>query len=104
MGLDLLFLDGFDLTGARLEDRKGALEALLARAAAPPIRYSDHDAGKGPAFFAAAHGLGLEGILSKRRDAPYRAGRGPTWLKIKVLAREDLVVVGFTDPEGERAG
>jgi bifunctional non-homologous end joining protein LigD len=104
MAFDLLFLDGWDLTGARLEDRKAALRALLDRGAAPTIRFSDHHEGRGPEFFAAAGRHGLEGIISKRRDAPYRAGRGPAWLKIKSLEREDLVVVGFTDPEGERAG
>jgi bifunctional non-homologous end joining protein LigD len=104
MAFDLLFLDGFDLTAARLEDRKAALRELLDGGVPPTIRYSDHHAGQGPEFFTAACGLGLEGIVSKRRDAPYRAGRSPAWLKIKSLEREDLVVVGFTDPEGERTG
>jgi len=48
--------------------------------------------------------LALEGIVSKRRDAPYRSGRGPAWIKVKNLQREDFVVVGFTDPEGGRVG
>jgi bifunctional non-homologous end joining protein LigD len=104
MAFDLLFLDGWDLTDAPLEARKALLEALLARAETPAIRFSDHHVGRGPDFFAAACGLGLEGIVSKRRDARYRAGRGPTWLKVKNLEREDFVVVGFTDPEGERVG
>lgn len=46
----------------------------------------------------------VEGIVSKRRDQPYRPGRGPTWLKIKCLLRQELVIGGFTDPEGSRVG
>ena len=104
MAFDLPFLDGWDLTGAPLEARKAALQPVIAAAATPRLRYSDHQIGRGRDFFAAASAMGLEGILSKRRDAPYRGGRGPAWLKLKCLEREDLVVVGFTDPAGERVG
>ena len=105
MAFDLLYLDGWDLTGARLDDRKAALKAVLAGGGAPPsVRYADHQEGRGPEFFAAAGGMGLEGIVSKRRDAPYRAGRGPAWTKSKCLGREEFVVVGFSDPAGGRTG
>jgi bifunctional non-homologous end joining protein LigD len=104
MAFDLPFLDGWDLTAAPLEARKAALQPVIAAAATPCLRYSDHQVGRGRDFFDAAAAMGLEGILSKRRDAPYRGGRGPAWLKLKCLEREDLVVVGFTDPAGERVG
>ena len=104
MVFDLLFLDGWDLTGARLEDRKAALHSVLQANAAPTIRYSDHQTGRGAEFFAAACRVGLEGIVSKRRDSVYRAGRGASWIKLKCGEREELVVVGFTDPAGERSG
>ena len=104
MAFDLPYLDGSDLTGAALEDRKGALAALLAIDPSPLLRYSDHQIGKGPEFFAAAGRLGLEGIVSKRRDAPYRAGRSAAWVKVKGGEREELVVVGFADPQGTRPG
>ncbi len=104
MAFDLLFLDGWDLTGAKLEDRKAALRSLLQDRSGAKIRYSDHQLGKGEAFFSSASRFGLEGIVSKRRDAPYRPGRGAAWLKVKCGTREELVVVGFTDPAGKRQG
>jgi len=105
VAFDLPYLDGWDLRGAPLEARKAALRVLVETAAdAPLLRFSDHQVGRGREFFAAAGAHGLEGIVSKRRDAPYRAGRGPAWLKLKCLEREDFVVVGFTKPAGERVG
>src|SRR5258706_7785225 len=104
MVFDLLYLDGRDLTGARLEDRKAALARLLASAndRAAVLRYSDHVVGTGADFFAHACKLGLEGILSKKRDAPYRGTRGPEWLKIKCLKQQEIVIGGYTEPEGSR--
>src|SRR4029077_12381861 len=66
--------------------------------------YSDHQAGQGAAVLRQASSLGLEGIVSKRCDVPYRAGRGAAWLKIKCRNRDEFVVIGFTDPEGRREG
>jgi bifunctional non-homologous end joining protein LigD len=106
MVFDLLHLDGRDLTGARLEDRKAVLERLLAsgNGKSGPVRYSDHVAGDGPDFFAHACRLGLEGMIAKRRDAPYRGTRGTDWLKIKCVKRQEVVIGGYTDPEGSRIG
>jgi bifunctional non-homologous end joining protein LigD len=84
MIFDLLYLDGRDLTTARLEDRKAALARLLA--AAPDkavLRYSDHVVGDGADFLSQACRLGLAGIVSKRRDASYRGGRSSDWRTIK---------------------
>jgi bifunctional non-homologous end joining protein LigD len=85
MIFDLLYLDGRDLTGARLEDRKAALAQLLASGAdrAAVLRYSDHVVGAGADVLAQACRLGLPGIVSKRRDAPYRGGRSTDWRTIK---------------------
>jgi bifunctional non-homologous end joining protein LigD len=68
------------------------------------LRYSDHVAGAGADFFAHACKLGLEGIVSKKRDAPYRGTRGPEWLKIKCLKQQEIVIGGYTEPEGSRIG
>ena len=84
MVFDLLYLDGDDLTAARLEDRKTLLAATLAKARrgiAPTIRYSDHQVGKGPNFFARACKQGFEGVVSKDRDARRRA---TAWLVLAV--------------------
>jgi bifunctional non-homologous end joining protein LigD len=111
---DLLAIDGDDLTQLPLEQRKERLEKLVesargkarGKAIAKPgvIRYSDHVTGSGREFFALACQRGLEGIISKRRDQPYRPGRGPHWLKTKCLLRQELVIGGFTDPERSRVG
>jgi bifunctional non-homologous end joining protein LigD len=103
MAFDLLYLEGWDLRGATLVDRKTALKAVLPPEA-PTLRYVDHQVGRGPEFLAGVCRFGLEGIVSKRPEGRYRAGRGTQWLKVKCAASEDLVVVGWTDPEGERAG
>jgi bifunctional non-homologous end joining protein LigD len=106
MIFDLLYLDGRDLTGVGLEDRKAALARVLAAAndKAAVLRYSDHVVGAGAEFFGRACKLGLEGIVSKRRDAPYRGTRGPDWRKIKCLKQQEIVIGGYTEPEGSRVG
>jgi bifunctional non-homologous end joining protein LigD len=106
MTFDLLHLNGRDLRGSPLESRKAALQTLLAKANAGegPVRYSAHVAGGGGAFLRRACGLGLEGAVSKRRDAPYSSGRGMTWLKAKCLQRQEVVIGGYTEPEGARVG
>ena len=101
---DLLHLDGYDLRGAALEDRKAALAGLVPPDAAGLLRYSDHQIGRGPEFYRHAVGFGLEGIVAKRRDRPYRPGRSTDWLKIKSANRDEFVVIGFTDPAGSRQG
>ena len=104
---DLLALDDDELAPLPLVARKARLEALLARAPAvvtDVVRYSDHVVGGGPAFFRAACEIGLEGIVSKRRDQPYAPGRGGGWLKTKCLQRQEVVIGGFTDPHGHRSG
>jgi DNA ligase D-like protein (predicted ligase) len=98
---DLLFLDGEDLTGLPLSEQKARLASVMSRLG-PPLQYSDHQVGRGPAFYAEACKLGLEGIVSKRADAPYVPGNRGLWVKAKCLNREEFVVVGWTDPEGAR--
>ena len=103
---DLLYLNGIDVRGVGLAQRKALLADLLTRVPSPfaaTIRLSDHVVGQGPAFFAQAVRMGLEGIVSKQRDAPYRSGRSRSWLKMKCSQRQEFVVVGFTDPKGTRS-
>ena len=101
---DLLYRDGEDLMSTPLVERKAALSALLTEADDPVLRYSDHVEGNGAAFYKQACRVGLEGIISKRRDAPYRPGRSRDWLKIKCLKVRDFVVGGYTEPSGSRRG
>ena len=106
LAFDLIHLDGQDLTRAPLEERKAALRRLIERAgpAGEPIQFSDHVTGSGPAFFESVAARSLEGIVSKRRDSLYLPGRGGSWLKVKCVREQELVVVGFTEPEGSREG
>ena len=101
---DLLYQSGWDLSGTALEDRKAALAEIIPRSAQGVLRYSDHQVDRGPEFLQQACGYHLEGIISKRRSEPYRAGRSTSWLKVKCRNREEFVVVGFTDPERSRQG
>ena len=79
---DLIELNGDDLRRDPLEVRKATLASILAKAG-PGIRFNEHIEGDGPTIFAHACKLGLEGIVSKRKDSAYRSGRSPDWLKMK---------------------
>lgn len=100
---DLLHHDGVDLRAAPLVERKAALTKLLERAKAPRLRLSEHVVGQGPAFFREACARGLEGIVSKRADSPYRSERTRDWLKVKCVRRHEVVIGGYTDPGGSRS-
>jgi len=65
-----------------LEVRKATLASIVAKVR-PGIRFNEHIEGDGPTVFAQACKLGLEGIVSKRKDSTYRSGRSPDWLKMK---------------------
>ena len=97
---DLLFLDGYDLMQADLEQRK----QLLASIVLPNnlVRYSDHWVGSGTSLFDAAAQRGLEGIIAKRRTSCYLQKRSREWLKIKIIRRQECVIGGYTDPRGSR--
>ena len=101
---DLLRLNGQSLETLPLEERKARLKKLVGAKKTGRIRFSEHIDGNGEAFFEHACRAGLEGIVSKRRDQPYRAGRHGGWLKTKCTQRQEFVIGGFTDPEGMRAG
>jgi DNA ligase D-like protein (predicted ligase) len=98
---DLLHLDGEPVSQRPISERKERLRTLLSETT-PPLQFSDHQIGRGRAFYEHACGLKLEGIVSKRGDAPYAPGNRGLWLKVKCLNREEFVVVGWTDPEGTR--
>jgi len=99
---DLLTLDGEDLTALPNLDRKERLKGLLVDAP-QAIRFSDHVLGNGEKLFDSLCKQGLEGVVSKRADAPYRVDkRTQTWLKVKCLHRQELVVVGWTPSDKGR--
>ena len=92
---DILYAEGFDLTPCSLGDRKALLQRILEPAAHNLLRYSEHLDLDGPTVFEHAARLGLEGIVSKRIDLPYRAGRGEHWLKMKGVLRQEFILLGY---------
>src|ERR1700757_225025 len=98
---DLLHLDGEAIAPMPLVERKERLRGLLSDAGSP-LHFSDHQIGRGRSFYDRACALKVEGIVSKRVDAPYAPGNRGLWRKVKRLNREEFVVVGWTDPEGSR--
>ena len=94
---DLLYLDGYDLAGAPLRERKRVLAELLEPLGNTGLlRYSDHIEGNGERFFKEACKLGIEGIVSKHADSLYESTRSRNWLKIKCLRRQEFVIAGYT--------
>jgi bifunctional non-homologous end joining protein LigD len=99
---DLLGFEGQDLRGLPLRGRKALLKTLIPQAG--PVRVADHFEERGEALFEQVERLGFEGVMAKKADAPYRAGRSDAWLKIATHKSADFVIVGFTEPEGPRIG
>jgi len=99
---DLLSWEEFDLRPLPLAQRKAILRRLLPLAG--PIRFADHVEEHGKELFEQVRQRGLEGLVAKKADAPYYAGRSSSWLKLCVERSSDFVVVGFTQPDGLRNG
>ena len=99
---DLMWFDGYDLSALPLLARKSVLPRAIAMA--DPIRSSEHLAEDGEVAFRAACEKGWEGIIAKRASSPYTHGRSKDWLKFKCVNEQEFVVVGWTDPQGSRAG
>jgi bifunctional non-homologous end joining protein LigD len=100
---DLPYLDGHDLRHAPLVERKRVLEQLLA-GAPDLVRYNPHIEGSGHDFYEEGCRLKLEGVIAKLGGSPYLSGRSRAWLKVKCVQRQEMVIGGYTDPEGARTG
>lgn len=97
---DCLFRNGRDLRGKPLAERRMALEAALEDRL--PIRLTPVFDGKFEALFATACRMGSEGLIGKRADSRYTAGRSDDWVKLKCVNTDEFVVGGWTDPKGSR--
>ncbi len=100
---DLLALDGADLRGRRLIDRKESLETLMEDAPAN-LRYSRHVRGNGKESFLAACRANLEGIVGKKADSVYSGTRNGDWIKLKCGKRQEFVIGGYTRSEKQTGG
>lgn len=97
---DLLRLEGADLRDLPLRERKRQLREALRFE--DPIRFTPHRNEVGEQLYEEACRKGLEGVIAKRADSPYRATRSRDWLKLKCHAEQELVIGGFTAPQGSR--
>ena len=97
---DLLELDGEDLTGRPLVDRRARLTTTIASSSA--LQHAEAWSDDSQRRFAQACRSGWEGLIAKRADAPYVAGRSGDWLKLKCVWEQEFVIGGYTDPGGSR--
>jgi len=98
---DLIAFEDFDVRPLPLLRRKELLKEVVPALGA--LRYLDHVEREGEAFLEQVTALGLEGIVAKKSDVPYRKGRSDKWLKIKAERTGDFVIVGYTKPKGSRS-
>ena len=96
---DIMWIDGRDVTVLPLDERRALLKALPLKSPLRRVNALDEDK---PWERACAEGW--EGVIAKRRDSVYEHRRSPHWLKMKCEASQELVVGGFTDPQGGRVG
>jgi bifunctional non-homologous end joining protein LigD len=99
---DVLWAGDRDVRPLPLRERKRILRGLLTFD--EPLRYAEHRDTDGEAYYREACARGWEGLIAKRADAPYRAGRSRDWLKFKCESGQEFVIGGFTDPRGSRTG
>jgi bifunctional non-homologous end joining protein LigD len=98
---DLLYVDGHDLMGCTVVERKAKLAEITQPANV--IKLSEHIEGDGEAFFREIAKFQLEGMMAKRADSKYAQKRSSDWLKIKTVMRQEVVVGGYTEPRGARS-
>ncbi|HSR49933.1 MAG TPA: DNA ligase D [Acidobacteriota bacterium] len=100
---DLLIFEDFDLRPLPYLKRKDILSRIVPKAG--PLRFAHHIPEKGEQLFAHIESLGVEGLIAKREDAPYTAGRSSDWVKIRAEKHQDCVIVGYVHPKsGTRSG
>ena len=100
---DLLWLDGHDVTGLALEERRELLDLIVEED--HRLQLMSYEEGDGTAFVDGARALGLEGVVAKRTGSKYLPGkRSPDWKKIKLISTQDCVILGWTLGQGGRAG
>jgi bifunctional non-homologous end joining protein LigD len=99
---DVMHVGKHDVRGLPLRDRKRLLRQLVAFD--DPLRFTPHRNAAGQEYWQQACSRGWEGVIAKRADAPYRAGRSRDWLKFKCENAQEFVIGGYTDPQGTRSG
>ena len=101
---DIPFYAGHDLRAAPLTQRRALLHDLMQRHDFDNLRFSQAVEGPANELLQSACKLGVEGLIGKRADAPYRPGCSTDWIKLKCGQRQEFVICGFTEPKGLRNG
>lgn len=101
---DLPFVDGLDLRPLPVQERRERLRALMEGHASDLLRFSESFDAPSADLLASACQLGFEGLIGKRKAAPYASRRNTDWIKLKCGQRQEFVVGGYTDPKGSRTG
>ena len=105
---DVPFCNGMDLRNVPLRERRALLQRILEAAPGDLDRDAVQFSGTFHAapedLLASACSMSLEGVIGKRADAPYRAGRSPAWIKLKCGQRQEFVIGGYSAPKGSRSG
>lgn len=99
---DILYLDGYDLTDLPLLTRKKILKQVVSFK--KPLRYVSHRSTNGLAYFKDACKKGWEGIIAKQKESRYEHKRSQQWLKFKCIQEQELIICGYTLPQGSRIG
>ncbi|MFM0151561.1 DNA ligase D [Paraburkholderia sediminicola] len=100
---DIPFLNGYDLRGVPLEQRRAILRALMDGGDDSVLRFSNDFAFSADDLLKSACDMALEGIIGKRRDSSYTSGRSSVWIKLKCRRRQEFVIGGYSEPSGSRA-
>ncbi|MFM0312880.1 DNA ligase D [Paraburkholderia sp. RL17-383-BIF-A] len=100
---DIPFLNGYDLRGVPLEQRRAILRALLEEVDDSVLRFSNDFDFSADDLLRSACDMALEGIIGKRRDSGYMSGRSSAWIKLKCRRRQEFVIGGYSEPSGSRA-
>ncbi len=97
---DIVYCNGHDLSAAPLLERKAVLKSIMKQT--PYFKFTPHTPTKGEDFFKKVEKAKGEGMIAKRADSPYQQKRSQDWLKIKTQMRQEVVIVGYSDPRGSR--
>jgi bifunctional non-homologous end joining protein LigD len=100
---DVPFLNGYDLRGVPLEQRRAILRALMEDVDDSVLRFSNDFGFTADDLLKSACDMALEGIVGKRRDSGYTSGRTSAWIKLKCRRRQEFVIGGYSEPSGRRA-
>lgn len=101
---DLPYADGHDLRSMPVVERRERLRALVDQVKTGRVRFSEGFEAKPSDLVSSACHLGFEGVIGKRKSAPYASRRNADWIKLKCSHRQEFVIAGFTDPQGSRTG